>query len=205
MLIASQHKLSQIHDNFTVRVGNTPLYRFVKYKPLGVHIDDSLTWRPHNDAISKKISAALAVWRVSPTVPRGTRTTMPYFSYCSPVLLQNRAARIVTFSGYGNCSGDLLDELGWEKLEIKRLKQLAVMMYKVHNNLSPPYVKLIFTNISTVHLHNLWNSQSNCYIPSPRSAFSKGSLHVLHGIWSMEQNTPQDQTASQFEQFLKSH
>ena len=55
MLIGSQLKLSQIHDNFTVRVSNTPLERVVEYKSPGVHIGDSLTWRPHIDAILKKI------------------------------------------------------------------------------------------------------------------------------------------------------
>ena len=47
--------------------------------------------------------------------------------------LQNRAVTVVTFSSYKNHSNDLLDELGWEKLEYQRLKQLAVVMYKVHN------------------------------------------------------------------------
>ena len=59
--------------------------------------------------------------------------------------LQKRVARIVTFSSYENHSSDLLDELGWQKVELKRLKQLAVVMYKVHNNLSPPYLSRIFT------------------------------------------------------------
>ena len=129
MLVGSQLKLSKIHDNFTVRVSNTPLERVVK--SLGVHIDYSLTWRPHIDAISNKISAALAVLRrVSPIVPLKTRQklynarVMPYFNYCSPVWgnigeglsdkrlqkLQNRAAIIVTFSSYENHSSDLLDE-----------------------------------------------------------------------------------------------
>ena len=83
---------------------------------------------------------------------------MRYFNYCSPVWgnigkglteklqkLQNRAPRIVTFSSYENHSSDLLDELGWEKLELQGLKELAVVMYKVHNNLSSPYMCRIFT------------------------------------------------------------
>ena len=54
---------------------------------------------------------------------------MPYFNYCSTVWgniskglsdkfqkLQNRAARILTFSGYETRSRVLLDELGWERL-----------------------------------------------------------------------------------------
>ena len=55
-------------------------------------MDDSLTWRPLIDPISKKISAALGVLRrVSPIVPLKTRQNiynalvMPYFNYCGNV------------------------------------------------------------------------------------------------------------------------
>ena len=40
--------------------------------------------------------------------------------------MQNRAARIITFSNYEVRSSFLLNELGWERLEHVRLKQLAV-------------------------------------------------------------------------------
>lgn len=33
--------------------------------------------------------------------------------------LQNSASRMVTLSGYEDCSSDLWNELDWEKLEIK--------------------------------------------------------------------------------------
>ena len=67
---------------------------------------------------------------------------MPYFNYCGAVWdninkgladklqkMQNRAARILTFSNYDVPSSVLLDELGWERLEYVRLQQLAVTMY----------------------------------------------------------------------------
>ena len=63
---------------------------------------------------------------------------MPYFNYCGAVWgnikkgladklqkLQNRAARILTFSNYDVRSSVLLDELGWERLEYVRLKVFA--------------------------------------------------------------------------------
>ena len=120
MLIGSKFKLSQIHNDFTVKIHNTPLDRVVKHKVLGVHIDESLNWRPHINATSKKICAGLAILkRVSPTIPFDTRMNMynalvvPYFDYCSTVWgnigkglsdkiqkLQIRAARILTFSNY---------------------------------------------------------------------------------------------------------
>ena len=197
MLIGSKFKLSQIHNDFTVKVHSTPLDRVVKHKVRGVHIDESLNWRPHINATSKKISAGLAILkRVSPTISFDTRMNMynalvaPYFDYCSTVWgnigkglsdkiqkLQNRAARILTFSNYETRSSTLLDELGWESLENKRLKQLAVIMYKIHNNLSPLYLKRIFTNTSTVHTRNLRNSEINYYVSRPRTEYAKGSLH----------------------------
>ena len=84
MLIGSKFKLSQIHNDFTVKVHNTPLDRVVKHKVLGVHIDESLNWRPHINATSKKISTGLAILkRVSPTIPFDTRINVYRTkSYC---------------------------------------------------------------------------------------------------------------------------
>ena len=63
---------------------------------------------------------------------------VPYFDYSSCVwgyigkglseklqLLQNRAARIVTLSNYETLSKDLLDELSWEVLEDRKIRQLT--------------------------------------------------------------------------------
>ena len=91
--------------------------------------------------------------------------------------MQNRAARILTFSNYEVRSSVLLDELGWERLEYVRLKQLAVTMYKIHNDLSPSYLRRIFTNTSNVH------SELNYYVPGPRTESAKGSLHTTEDLF----------------------
>ena len=74
------------------------------------------------------------------------------------------------------------NELGWERLKYVRLKQLAVTVYKIHNNLSPSYRRRIFTTTSNVHSHNLWYSQLNYYVPRPRTESAKGSLHYRGSI-----------------------
>ena len=79
-------------------------------------------------------------------------------------------------------SSVLLDELGLERLEHVRLKQLAVTMYKIHNNLSPSYLRRIFTNTSNVHSHNLRNSELNYYVPRPRTESAIGSLHYRGSV-----------------------
>ena len=96
--------------------------------------------------------------------------------------MENRAARILTFSNYEVRWSVLLDELGWERLEYVRLKQLAVTMYKIHSDLSPSYLRRIFTNTSNVHSHNLRNSELNCYVPRPRTGSAKGSLHYRGSV-----------------------
>ena len=102
------------------------------------------------EEISKKISAGLSVLkRISPTIPFETGQIMykalilPYIDYSSCVWgyigigltgklqhLQNRAARIVTLSNYETRSKDPLDDLGWEVLVDRRMRKLAILMYK---------------------------------------------------------------------------
>ena len=54
-------------------------------------------------------------------------------------------------------------------------KQLAVTMYKIHNNLSPSYLRRIFTNTSNVHSYNLRNSELNTE-SAKRSLHYRGSV-----------------------------
>ena len=121
---------------------------------------------------------------------------MPYFNYLTVVLYGVISIRdkqtnfkrcrtgLLEFSplNYNVRSRVLLDELGWERLEYLRLKQLAVTMYKIHNNLSPSYLRRIFTNTSNVHSHNLRNSELNYYVPRPRTESAKGSLHYRGSV-----------------------
>ena len=96
--------------------------------------------------------------------------------------MQNRAATILTFSNYEVRSSVLLDELGWERLEYVRLEQLAVTMHKIPNDLSPSYLRQIFTNTSNVPSQNLRNSELNYYVPRPRTESAKGRLHYRGSV-----------------------
>jgi hypothetical protein len=80
----------------------------------------------------------------------------PYFSYCAPVWdglgqkqseklqkLQNRAARVITHS--------LLEELNWESLSTKRLKQKAILMFNTINKHTPFYLQEMFFPSESVY------------------------------------------------------
>jgi hypothetical protein len=119
-------------------------------KSLGLHIDEHLSWSVHVDAISKKIASGIgALKRIRPFVPRTTLHTIfhsliqPHFDYCSVVWgdcnktlatkmqkLQNRSARVLTFSGYDTNADGLLQDLGWENLETQCQIHQATMVYK---------------------------------------------------------------------------
>ena len=52
--------------------------------------------------------------------------------------LQNRAARVITScEGYSIRSANILQDLGWETLENRRSKLLAVSVYKCMNGFYP--------------------------------------------------------------------
>ncbi len=51
--------------------------------------------------------------------------------------LQNRSARVLTFSRYDTNADGLLQDLGWENLETQRQIHQAIMVYKSINGLAP--------------------------------------------------------------------
>jgi len=127
---------------------------------------------------------------------------MPYFTdcnYCSTVFLYGAISARGYQTKFKNCEtglpefsafqitklaqSTLLDELGWQSFENKRLKQLATIMYKIYNNLSPSYLRRIFSKTSNVHAHNLRNCEiNNCYFPNPRTEYGKGSIHYRGSV-----------------------
>ena len=54
--------------------------------------------------------------------------------------LQNRAARILTFSSYDTNVEHLFSKLGWRKLSSQREMQKAIMVFKSLNGLTPKYL-----------------------------------------------------------------
>ena len=96
-------------------------------------------------------------------------------------------------------SSDLLDGLGWERLKNFRLKQLAVLVYKIHHNLSPLYLKKIFNYISTIDTHNLENSESNSFLDQELN-MSKVA-YILGALFCGTESCQRSDTLTQFEQF----
>ena len=120
MLIGSRQRLSTITVSPTLAINDFRVTQVATAKSLGVTIDDNLDWGSHMEKIIKKVSSGIgAIKRVRHLVPQATLQLIyqalihPHFNYCNTVWgncgitlrnklqkLQNRAARVLTFSDY---------------------------------------------------------------------------------------------------------
>jgi DNA-directed RNA polymerase subunit N (RpoN/RPB10) len=108
--------------------------------------------------------------RIKPFIPPATLQTIykaliqPYFDYCSHLWdtcgktlqdkqqkFQSRTAREITGASYDIRSTDVLDALGWQTLDAKRLENKLIMMYKILiNNHTAPNLNECFCKRNTI-------------------------------------------------------
>ena len=119
-------------------------------------IDENLSWEEHVNYISKKVAKGLGMLRrIRDLVPINTLVDIYTLLSFSPILiivvlfgiicrkglrdklqkLQNRAARIITRSNYEIRSSQILNNLNWQTLEDRRMKQKCCLMFKVYHKL----------------------------------------------------------------------
>ena len=102
----------------------------------------------------------------------------PHFDYCDSVWgrcgkilaskltkLQNRAARILTYSNYDANADNLIQKLGWIKLDSQRTIHKAVIVYKSFNGLTPDYFSSKFVDRSSVSSYSLRDTEGKLAIP----------------------------------------
>ena len=124
LLIGSRQILSTLERNPIIDINQLfPIKQVSTSKSLGGHIDGSLSWDCQINEISKKIASGIsAIKRIRYFLPFEillnvyNSLVQPHFDYCNVVWgncsknlssklqrLQNRAARVITFSNY-DCS-----------------------------------------------------------------------------------------------------
>ena len=186
MLIGSRHRLGTYDTSPKLIIGGDIIKQVSSVKSLGVHIDENLSWNLHIEKIAKKIASGIgAIKRCRPFVNRTTLESVfnalvqPYFNYCSEVWrhcnkslsnklqkLQNRAARILTFSSYDTSADPLFEQLNWKRLDTRRQIQVATMVYKSIHGLAPDYLSSLFTKYDDppYNLRNSENKLLSCFI-----------------------------------------
>ena len=202
LFTGTRHKISLLPSEPHICLDGHFIERVNSYKCLGVHVDEKLSWEAHISEIVSKVAKVLAALRrLKPICPQSTLVTiyksliLPHLEYCSAVWgcignglslklekLQNRAARIITGSGWDIRSAQILRALKWESLADRRERQLKSLMFKTANNLVPEYLSDKFTSVTTIHRHNLRGNQQNLFIPRPNTEALKKSFRYRGAV-----------------------
>ena len=196
MLIGSRQRIATFQTVPCLEIDGVLIDKVSQAKSLGVYLDENPSWNIQINELIKKIASGIgALKRVRYFVPAATlklifnSLVQPYFNYCCTVWdnwnktlavklqkLQNRAARVLTFSSYDANADALIDELGWKKLSFQRQFQKAVMVYKSLNGLAPEYMHSMFVDRDSVNPYSLRNTESKLAVPKPRTNYLKNSF-----------------------------
>jgi len=156
MLIGSSHKLSKSRD-LHLTVCDYKIESVKQYKLLCVNLDNILKWSCHVDSIHKKLTnKVLLLRRIKPYITLEMRK-LCYNSYILPIIdygiilwqyahkrkvikianIQNRTARMILDKSWDHPSTPLFKELNWLPLQSRITDYVAVLVFKIHNDLAP--------------------------------------------------------------------
>ena len=87
--------------------------------------------------------------------------------------LQNRAARVLTYSSFDTDASLLLESLGWKNLSTQHNLQKALLVYKsIHGLARPEYLLSKFVNHNNITPYSLHDSANKLAVPLPHKLFS---------------------------------
>ena len=197
LLIGSRQILSTLERNPIIDINQLfPIKQVSTSKSLGGHIDGNLSWDCHINEISKKIASGVSVIkRIRYFLPFEillnvhNSLVQPHFDYCNVVWgngsknlssklqrLQNRAARVITFSNYDCSTSELFQNLKWSKLVHQSAVSKAIMMHSIVNNTAPEDLSSRFVRRCALTSYNLSENEYKLVVPQPRTEFYERSI-----------------------------
>ena len=107
---------------------------------------------------------------------------------------------------YEERSVDVLQGLGWEFLEKRRLKLKSIMMFKNLHDQSAPLLRNLFLKVEDCQdSYDLRNRDTDLVLPKPKANYLKCSLRYSRAmLWnSLEKETKKAQTLASFKRLLR--
>ena len=162
-------------------------------------IDDKIAWRSHIDKLNKKVASGIgAIKRIRHLVLHRTLHSIyqalvqPHFNYCNLFWgncgvtlqdklqqLQNREARVLTYSNYDADVKKLFELLGWKSLVSQRQIEKAIMVFKSPPGLAPEYLCSKFVYRPSGYC--LRDSVNKVNVPQPHTNYYKNSFSYIVG------------------------
>ena len=143
------------------------------YKCLGFTLDQHLDYSLHEKDMCRKINHGLQIMRrVNVFLPKESLILLAnslvrsHLDYCSPILynlncsqldillkLQKQCARIIFVDDRRTHSKPLFTQRNWLPLHQRIEYNICLLLYKVNNNIAPPYLSEMFMKTDEVHQH----------------------------------------------------
>ena len=167
-------------------------------------IDDRLDWSGYIEKVTKKVASGIgAIKRIRHLVPQATLHLLYQALRNKVQKLQNRAARVLTYSSYDVDAGHLFKLLGWKNLVCQQQIQRATMVYRSLHGLAPNYLSSKFERREVAY--NLRDSENKLNVPLPRTNHYKNSFSYSGAIlWnSLPCNLRETESLGQFKRLLK--
>ena len=159
--------LGNVTEHLWTKVGGELIWESAEEKLLGVTIDKNLNFNSHLSSICKKVSQKVtALARIVKLLPFQKRSIIlktfieSQFSYCPLVWMfctremnrkinyvHERALLRLIYNDYQSTFEELLKNDKSLSIHHRNIHQVAIEMYKVKNDLSPPFMKEFFTYI----------------------------------------------------------
>ena len=92
--------------------------------------------------------------------------------------LQNRAARIVTYSSIDTPSNQLIETLGWKIINELIDIESKTMVFKSLNELAPPYLRSLFRKNLQSTSYRLRNTSTDLRLPKNAQKLARNLFHL---------------------------
>ena len=178
-------------DSFNIQLDGENIEFVKEFNYLGITFDCHLSWKPHINKVSKKISQTVGIMtRLKHFLPNYILLTLynslvlPYLNYGLLVwgtashklkLLQKRAIRTINNAKYNAHTEPLFKSLQLLKIgDLWKLQDLK-FLYKLKNSQLPTYFQSIFIQQSDVHSYNTRNL-AQYRMPQSKHLFVNNSI-----------------------------
>ncbi len=202
MIFSKKHNKLNYND---LHLGNKIIEQVENHKQLGITLNNSMTWENHINDICKKAGKRIDLLkRLPPAITPHTKLQI-YLSFIRPVLeygsvlfddctqilsnklenIQRQAALSITRAYQHTSHLTLLKELGLEPLNQRRKQAKLNIFYKIKNNLTPQYLKILIPpEVGESTTYNLRNSDSIKLIKSDKKYLLKSYIPSTIKLWN---------------------
>ena len=179
------------------------------HKHLGLNLSNDLHFHQHINSIIRTVHTFLGpIYPIAKLLPRSTLNEIymtyirPHFDYCDIIydgnitsadsirlqILQNRCARLVTGTLFRTPTDALLKDLGWERLEARRLIHKLLFFHRLYYNYPP--LPSYLTNLLTDTRHDatglrLRNAQLLSLPPIRLTSFRRSYIPATIRQWNL--------------------